>query len=112
MPNLTPTSKASSLTWLALLSALVLPAGQPPVWVGQQVSFSVTADGTPTPTFEWFKDDTKISEGDTFIIYSAKLSDSGTYIARATNSAGSADSAPEQLTVRPSAPSITAIEVK
>ena len=61
---------------------------------GQQIAFSATAEGTPPLTWQWSKNGTPIAGATnaTFTIASAATTDSGTYRARATNSAGSAES--------------------
>jgi len=62
--------------------------------VGQQMAFSATAEGTPPLTWQWSKNGTPIAGATnaTYTIASAATTDSGTYRAKATNSAGSADS--------------------
>jgi hypothetical protein len=62
--------------------------------VGQQMAFSATADGTTPFTWQWSKNGTPIAGATnaTYTIASATTADSGTYRAKATNSAGSADS--------------------
>jgi hypothetical protein len=62
--------------------------------VGQQIAFSATAEGTPPLTWQWLKNGTPIAGATnaTFTIASAATTDSGTYRAKATNSAGNADS--------------------
>ena len=62
--------------------------------VGQQIAFSATAEGTPPLTWQWSKNGTPIAGATnaTFTIASAATTDSGTYRAKATNSAGNADS--------------------
>ena len=62
--------------------------------VGQQMAFSATAEGTPPLTWQWSKNGTPIAGATnaTFTIASAATTDSGTYRARATNSAGNAES--------------------
>ena len=61
---------------------------------GQQMAFSATAEGTPPLTWQWSKNGTPIAGATnaTYTIASAATTDSGTYRAKATNSAGSADS--------------------
>ena len=61
---------------------------------GQQMAFSATAEGTPPLTWQWLKNGVAIAGATnaTFTIASAATTDSGTYRARATNSAGNAES--------------------
>jgi len=60
----------------------------------QQVTFTATADGTAPLTWQWLKNGTPIAgaTSNTYVITSAALSDGGVYRARASNSAGSAES--------------------
>jgi hypothetical protein len=60
----------------------------------QQVTFTATADGTGPMAWQWLKNGSPISgaTSSTYVITSAALSDGGVYRARATNSAGSAES--------------------
>jgi len=62
--------------------------------VGQQIAFSATAEGTPPLTWQWLKNGVAIAGATnaSYTVASAATTDSGTYRARATNSAGSADS--------------------
>jgi hypothetical protein len=61
---------------------------------GQQMAFSATAEGTPPLTWQWLKNGVAIAGATnaTYTIASAATTDSGTYRARATNSAGNAES--------------------
>lgn len=60
----------------------------------QQVTFTATAEGTAPLTWQWLKNGTPIAgaTSNTYVITSAALSDGGVYRARASNSAGSAES--------------------
>jgi hypothetical protein len=62
--------------------------------VGQQMAFSATAEGTTPLTWQWLKNGVAIAGATnaSYTIASAATTDSGTYRARATNSAGSAES--------------------
>jgi hypothetical protein len=62
--------------------------------VGQQMAFSATAEGTPPLTWQWTKNNVAIAGATnaSYTIASAATTDSGTYRARATNSAGNAES--------------------
>jgi hypothetical protein len=61
---------------------------------GQQMAFSATAEGTPPLTWQWLKNGVAIAGATnaSYTVASAATTDSGTYRARATNSAGSAES--------------------
>jgi hypothetical protein len=61
---------------------------------GQQMAFSAAAEGTPPLTWQWLKNGVAIAGATnaTYTVASAATTDSGTYRARATNSAGSAES--------------------
>jgi hypothetical protein len=61
---------------------------------GQQMAFSATAEGTTPFTWQWLKNGVAIAGATnaTYTVASAATTDSGTYRARATNSAGSAES--------------------
>ncbi len=87
------------------------PADVPPVFTTQPVSqsaavnstvtLSVAASGSPAPTFTWYRNDVTFSgwTGATLTIAGFSANDVGTYKAVATNSAGSATSAPAVLGV-------------
>ena len=76
------------------------PASQT-VAVGQAVTFTAAASGSPAPTWQWRKNGAGIpgATGATYTIASAALADTGTYDAVATNSAGAATSNGAVLTV-------------
>jgi hypothetical protein len=84
------------LTLLTLLASTVTAQTGDTVTVntGQTMTFSATAEGTPPLTWQWSKNGTAISGATnaSFVIASAATTDSGTYRAKATNSAGNADS--------------------
>lgn len=78
---------------------------------GQVVTFTAQASGSPIPTFQWQKNGTNLpgATSTSFTIPAARFSDAGDYRVVATNSVGSATSAPAVLTVSESsnvAPSI------
>ncbi len=87
------------LTLLSLL--LVSPLLADTVQVGQKVTLVASADGNPTPTFQWKKNNVAISGAtNTALIFETiTLTDSGTYSVLATNSEGSAASNDLVLTV-------------
>ncbi|MBS1643842.1 MAG: immunoglobulin domain-containing protein, partial [Bacteroidetes bacterium] len=77
---------------------------------GQSASFSVTATGTPSPTYQWRKDGNPISGATaaTFTIPSTAVADGGNYDVVITNSCGSVTSTVSALTVNPK-PTVDAI---
>jgi sugar lactone lactonase YvrE len=81
------------------------------VTAGSAVSFTVAVNGSPTPTLQWEKDGVNLSGATsaTFSIASARTSDAGSYMAIATNSAGSviSNSAALTVTAATSAPAFT-----
>ncbi len=64
------------------------------VTAGVNVTLTVAASGTPTPTYQWLKNGVTFSGATnaTLILANAQLSTAGTYTVVATNSAGSATS--------------------
>jgi hypothetical protein len=89
----------------------VQPANQT-VTSGQTATFSVTANGTPTPTYQWQKNTANISgaTSSTYTTPATTSADSGeTFRVVVTNSAGSVTSNSATLTVNASsaAPTIT-----
>lgn len=70
---------------------------------GQAVSLSVTASGTPTPTYQWHKNGVPIpgATATTLSIASAQPSDAGAYTVLVSNAAGSVWSAAAHVTVTP-----------
>jgi hypothetical protein len=80
------------------------PASQT-VTAGNPVTFTASASGTPTPTFQWQKNSVNIpgATSSTFNIASVSAGDAGTYRVIATNSVTSAISNGAVLTVNPAA---------
>ncbi len=82
---------------------------QPPapltVTEGQPASFSVTATGTPAPTFQWLFKNAPIQGAISaqFQIAKTTLGSDGNYAVIALNSGGSVTSAPVALTIIPAA---------
>ncbi|NOS55217.1 MAG: glucose dehydrogenase, partial [Cyclobacteriaceae bacterium] len=70
------------------------------VSVGQSATFSVTASGTPSPSYQWQKNGGDISNAiqSTYTISSAQLSDAGNYQVIVSNTAGSTTSSSVSLT--------------
>jgi len=109
----TATSSAATLT---VNAATVAPAftTQPTsqsATAGGSVTFTVAASGNPAPTFQWSKDGVAISGATsaTLALSNVQAANAGSYVAVATNSAGSATSSAATLTVNAaaSAPTIT-----
>ncbi len=90
------TSSLASLTvnTVATLPVITRQPGSSVVLVGRSTSFSVVANGAPTPTYQWTKGGTAIAgaTGATFTIASAVAGDAGTYAVVVSNSAGSVTS--------------------
>ena len=77
------------------------PAGET-LPVGANASFSVTAYGTPTPTYQWLFNGSNVIAGATsskLTINNVQLTNAGSYSVLITNSAGSTNSAAATLTV-------------
>lgn len=77
---------------LLCVPALAQTTENPPVRVGQKVTFTATADGTEPISFVWYKDGVQIFSGNPYVIPSAAPTDAGVYKVTASNIAGSADS--------------------
>jgi hypothetical protein len=76
---------------------------------GDPVSFTVTATGTPLPTYQWYNGAGLIpgATDSTYTIASVTASDAGIYYVEVTNLRGSVQSLWAYLTVNPRAPTIT-----
>lgn len=76
--------------------------------VGQGQNFSVTASGSPTPTYQWYKDDVAISgaTNNAFAISVVAATDAGNYQCVVSNACGYAQSSIKTLTVN-TAPVVT-----
>jgi len=72
---------------------------------GASVSFSVTASGTPAPSYQWRKDGTNLAGATSasYTIASPQVSHAGTYTVFVSNVAGSVTSAGAVLTIIPGA---------
>jgi Immunoglobulin I-set domain len=83
------------------------PAGNQTVPVGLTAIFSVTATGTPAPSFQWRKNGVNITgaTASTFTIAAVQLSDAANYDCVITNAGGSATSSISALTVSAVIPS-------
>ncbi|MCX6951677.1 MAG: pectinesterase family protein [Verrucomicrobia bacterium] len=96
-------SVTSSAALLAVNTAPVVttqPVGAT-VAVGESVTFTVAASGSPAPTYQWSKNGTTITGATnaTLTFASAQLSDTGVYTVRAINSVGAAASTPAVLAI-------------
>jgi hypothetical protein len=97
------TSSSSSSGTTTTVSAPTIgtqPSSQT-VAVGGSASFSVTASGSGTLTYQWYKDSSAISGGtsSSYAISSVASSDAGSYYVTVSNSAGTATSSTATLTV-------------
>ena len=94
-----------------LPSFMMLPGGMT-VNVGGSATFSATAAGSPTPTYQWLKGGSALAgaTGSSYTIASAQLTDAGAYAVVATNAAGSVTSAAATLTVNSVPVATTACE--
>jgi hypothetical protein len=99
----------SSSISLTVYSAPVLTAqsGNQSVCSGSAAYFSVTASGSPTPSYQWYYDTLAIGSATnpTHSISSASTTDAGTYYCVASNLCGSVSSTLKNLTVN-TAPTI------
>ncbi|MBM4073659.1 MAG: hypothetical protein FJ271_32770, partial [Planctomycetes bacterium] len=101
------TSSAATLT-VHVPPAIVSQPTSQTVVAGQTATFSVTATGTPAPTYQWKKDGTEVSGATsaTLSIANAQTANAGDYTVVVSNSAGSVTSVAAKLTVNVP-PSIT-----
>ncbi len=107
------TSSGAALTVTASNSAptVTQQPNSATVTTGNSVTFSVTASGNPTPTYQWRKNGIAIANATdaTFSIDSVSSADAGTYDVVVSNANGSTTSSGATLTVTSanSAPTIT-----
>lgn len=99
-------SPAATLT-VAIPPAIITSPADATVTAGSNVSFTVTASGTAPLSYQWFKNNVKISGATSATLTLANVSatDAATYSAAVTNAVGTATSAAATLTVQ-SAPVI------
>jgi hypothetical protein len=97
------TSNAASLTVNVPPTLTTQPVSQT-VTGGQAVTLSVTASGTPAPTYQWRKNGVNIAgaTGATLTLTNVQSSDAGNYSVVITNAAGSVTSNAITLTVNSS----------
>ncbi len=83
--------------------AIVNPPTPQVTTTGTSVTFSVTASGSPAPTYQWRKNGLALlgATGSTFTIANPTSADAGSYDVVVTNSVGSVTSTPVTLTVNP-----------
>jgi Immunoglobulin I-set domain len=89
----------------ATAPAITVQVANVSVVAGQTGTFSVTANGTPSPSFQWFRNGVAIvgATGSTHTTPTLVVADNGaTYRVVATNSVGSVTSRDATLTVTPS----------
>ena len=92
--------------WMPVVGNNVAPAITTPpasqrVAVGQEVTFTVEATGSPTLTYQWLKGTAQIpaATGASYTITSVQLTDQAAYSCMVTNGTGSVTSAAATLTV-------------
>ncbi|HKX28288.1 MAG TPA: pectinesterase family protein, partial [Blastocatellia bacterium] len=92
-----PVTGAPSLSPVKLLKQ---PVGQT-VFARNTVAFSVTAQGVPSPSYQWFKDGAPIpgATSPTLVMTAVQPAASGSYTAVAANLVGSVTSKPARLAV-------------
>ncbi len=68
---------------------------------GQKATLEVVASGTPSPTFQWKKNNADIAgaTGTTYTLTSAQAADAGSYTVQVTNANGSVTSVPAKVRV-------------
>ena len=94
------TSSSSTTTTVSAPTITAQPASQT-IAVGGAASFSVTATGSDTLTYQWYKDSSAISgaTASTYAISSVAASDAGSYFVTVSNSGGTSTSSAATLTV-------------
>jgi hypothetical protein len=95
------TSNASTLTVNGIPVTITSQPASQAVQLGHPVSFSVSATGTPAPSFQWNKNNVQIpgATGSTYSIGSSTANDAGSYSVTITNIVGSVTSATATLSV-------------
>ena len=108
------TSSAAALVITGLPPTIVTPPVARTVGAGTTVTFSVTASGSPTLTYQWRKATVNLTNTGnasgvttpTLTLTNVQSSDIASYDVVVTNTSGSATSTAATLTVTPAAPSI------
>lgn len=106
----TTTSDTLTVTFNCTAPAISTHPTSRTICSGTTTSFTVGASGTPTPTYQWYKGATAVTNGGrlsgattaTLTVTNADTSDAGSYSCTATNNCGSAASNAATLTVNPS----------
>lgn len=95
------TSNTATLTMAGSAPTITTQPQSQTVNVGNPVTFSVVATGTPAPTYQWKKAGTVLSGATSasYVISSAQTSDAAAYTVDVTNAYGSVTSASATLTV-------------
>ncbi|HML57818.1 MAG TPA: immunoglobulin domain-containing protein, partial [Ferruginibacter sp.] len=101
----TPATSAAATLTVNTLPAITVDPVDASVCEGGSINLSVTATGTPTPTYQWKKDN--IETNNTLSIPSAVLADGGSYAVEVTNTCGS-DLSGAAVVVVNVAPAVTA----
>lgn len=104
-------------TILAILVAASVALGQsaPTAAVdGNRITFTVTAKGTAPFTYQWRKNGVALpgATSASYVIVSAKTTDSGNYSVTVANAAGTATSAEVTVTVTAASPSGVVVSVE
>jgi hypothetical protein len=113
LPNATSTGASLTVNPAPAAPSISMQPQPQTVTAGQSVTFNVTASGTPTPSYQWFKNDTAIASAtsSSYSITSVQTTDAGTYKVTVSNGVlPNATSTSASLTVNPApiAPSISA----
>ena len=95
-----------SVTTLGVAPSITSQPSSQAVTVGQSVTFSASASGTPPLSFRWFKDGSQITgaTASSYTISSVQRADAGTYTVAVSNSTGTVTSNGATLTVNVAAP--------
>lgn len=103
------TSSAASLVVMGLPPVVVAPPVSQTVTAGANVTFAVSATGSPVLTYQWRKNFAPIggATASTLTLVNVQAGDAAGYDVVVTNSTSSATSAAATLTVNASAPVIT-----
>jgi hypothetical protein len=101
-------SNGATLTVLGTAPTITAQPQSRTVTAGTAVTLSVTATGTPAPTYQWRKGGAAVAgaTNSTLTFSSVQTADAGSYTVVVTNSAGSVASAAAVLTVNEAAPTI------
>jgi len=102
------TSALSSPATLTMLPSIITPiAGTTGIW-GESAALSVTAAGSGTVTYQWYKDGVPVSEATnaTYAIPTLQMTDGGLYSVVVSSEYGSVTNTPAQLVVNPAGVSL------